>query len=248
VTKPLQDKVAIVTGSARNIGRTIALALAGDGARVVVHARSSRTETDELAAAIREAGGEATAVLADVSITDGADALIAEAVRAYGRLDILVNNAAVRRENPLGEISITEWREVLSSILDGSFLCAKAAAAHMGEGGRIINIGGLSAHTGATDRVHVVTAKAGLVGLTKALAIELAPRGITANLVAPGRIATDRRKTGVATPAHHAHHSSPLGIEGSPDDVAAMVRYLAGPAGRYITGQTLHVSGGIYLP
>lgn len=248
MSKPLQDKVAIVTGSARNIGRTIALALAEDGARLVVHARNSRTEVDELAASIRQAGGEAIAVLADIGTPEGADALIAETVRAYGRVDVLVNNAAVRREHPLGEITIAEWREVMSSILDGSFLCAKAAAAHMGEGGRIINIGGLSAHTGAADRVHVVTAKAGLVGLTKALAIELAPRGITANLVAPGRIATDRRRTGVEKPAHHAHHSSPLGVEGSPDDVAAMVRYLAGPAGRYITGQTLHVSGGIYLP
>jgi 3-oxoacyl-[acyl-carrier protein] reductase len=248
MTKPLQDKVAIVTGSARNIGRAIALALAADGARVVVNARSSRPETEELAASIRDTGGEAIAVLADVSLEEGADALVAETMRAYGRVDILVNNAAVRRENSLAEISFTEWREVLSSILDGSFLCARAAAAHMGEDGRIINIGGLSAHTGAINRAHVVTAKAGLVGLTKALAIELAPRGITANLVAPGRIATDRRKTGVAQPAHHAHHSSPLGTEGSPEDVAAMVRHLAGPAGRYITGQTLHVNGGIYLP
>jgi 3-oxoacyl-[acyl-carrier protein] reductase len=248
VTKPLQGKVAVVTGSARNIGRAIALALAADGARLVVNARSSREETEELAAAIRSKGGEAIAVLADVSIAEQAQNLIAEAHRAFGRVDILVNNAAMRRENPLADVSMAEWREVMASILDGSFLCAQAAAAKMGEGGRIINIGGLSAHTGAINRVHVITAKAGLVGLTKALAIELAPRGITANLVAPGRISTDRRKTGVAQPAHHAHHSSPLGTEGSVDDVAETVRHLAGPAGQYITGQTLHVNGGIYLP
>lgn len=248
MTKPLQGKVAVVTGSARNIGRAIALALAADGARIVVNARSSRAETEELAATIRGNGGEAIAVLADVSVPEQVDSLFAEAVREFGRIDILVNNAAMRRENPIADVSFAEWRNVMSSILDGSFLCAKAAAAKMGEGGRIINIGGLSAHTGAINRVHVVTAKAGLVGLTKALAIELAPRGITANLVSPGRIATDRRKTGVAQPAHHAHHSSPLGIEGSPEDISEMVRYLAGPTGQYITGQTLHVNGGIYLP
>ncbi|BCJ90446.1 3-oxoacyl-[acyl-carrier-protein] reductase FabG [Terrihabitans soli] len=248
MTKPLKDKVAIVTGSARNIGRTIAFGLAEDGASVVVNARSSREETEALAEEIRKAGGKAVAVLADVSVPEEAAGLIADAVRAFGRVDILVNNAAMRRENPIADISFEEWREVLASVLDGSFLCARAASRHMGEGGRIINIGGLSAHTGAINRAHVVTAKAGLVGLTKALAIELAPRHITANLVAPGRISTDRRKTGVAQPAHHAHHSSPLGMEGSVDDVADMVRHLAGPAGRYITGQTLHVNGGIYLP
>jgi 3-oxoacyl-[acyl-carrier protein] reductase len=248
MTKPLAGKTAVVTGSARNIGRTIALALANDGARLVVNARSSREETEELAATISKAGGEAIAVLADVSVEEGANRLIAEAVRAFGKVDILVNNAAMRRENPIADISYAEWRDVMSSILDGSFLCARAASAHMGEGGSIINIGGLSAHAGAINRAHVVSAKAGLVGLTKALAMELAPRGITANLVAPGRISTDRRKTGVAQPAHHAHHSSPLGHEGTPEDVAELVRHLAGPAGRYITGQTLHVNGGIYLP
>lgn len=248
MTRPLAGRVAIVTGSARNIGREIALALAGDGARVVVNARSSRDEIEEVAATIRERGGEALAVLADVSDPDQVDRLVAETLTAYGRLDILVNNAAIRREAPIAEIGLAEWREVLSSILDASFLCARAAAGVMADGGRIISIGGLSAHAGAINRVHVLSAKAGLVGLTKALAMELAPRGITANLVAPGRISTDRSKTGVAHPSHHSGHNSPLGKLGTPEDVAEMVRHIAGPGGSYITGQTLHVNGGIYLP
>ncbi len=248
MTRPLDGRVAVVTGSGRNIGREIALALAEDGARVVVNARSSREEVEDVAAAIRKDGGEALAVLADVSDPEQVDRLIAETIKAYGRLDVLVNNAAIRREAPIAEIGLAQWREVMTSILDASFLCARAAAGVMTEGGRIINIGGLSAHTGAINRVHVVAAKAGLVGLTKALAMELAPRGITANLVSPGRIATDRSKTGVAHPTHHSQHNSPLGREGTPEDVAAMVRHLAGPGGSYITGQTLHVNGGIYLP
>lgn len=248
MTRPLDGLVAIVTGSARNIGREIALGLAEDGARVVVNARSSRDEIEEVAGTIRDRGGEALAVLADVSDPADVDRLIAETMSAYGRLDILVNNAAIRREAPVADIGFAQWREVMSSILDASFLCARAAAGVMSDGGRIINIGGLSAHAGAINRVHVVSAKAGLAGLTKALAMELAPRGITANLVAPGRIATDRSKTGVAHPTHHSHHNSPLGREGTPQDVAAMVRHLAGPGGSYITGQTLHVNGGIYLP
>jgi 3-oxoacyl-[acyl-carrier protein] reductase len=248
MTKPLEGKVAVVTGSARNIGRAIALGLAADGATLVVNARSSRDEVEKVAAEIREHGGEATAIMADVSEPARVRAMFDRVAETYGRVDILVNNAAVRREAPLADISFADWRQVMSSILDASFLCAQAAAGLMGEGGRIINIGGLSAHTGAINRAHVVAAKSALVGLTKALAVELAPRGITANLVAPGRISTDRSKTGAPHPSHHAHHSSPLGIEGSTEDVAAMVRHLAGPAGRYITGQTLHVSGGIYLP
>ncbi len=248
MTRPLEGKVAVVTGAARNIGRAIALALAKDGASVVVTARSSGAEIEAVAEEIRAAGGKASALLGDLGDPDQVAALFAEIDKIHGRVDILVNNAAVRRETPLADISFQEWREVMASILDASFLCAQAASKRMGEGGRIINLGGLSAHAGASDRAHVVSAKAGLVGLTKGLAAELAPRGITANLVAPGRIATNRKASGLTEPKHHAHHASPLGIEGTPDDVAEMVGYLAGPNGRYITGQTIHVNGGIYLP
>jgi 3-oxoacyl-[acyl-carrier protein] reductase len=245
---PLSQKVALVTGSARNIGRAIALALAADGAAVVVNARSSRAEIEGVAEAIRAAGGRSLAVIADVTEPAEVKRLFAEASQAFGPVDVLVNNAAVRREAPLSAISFEDWRAVIASILDASFLCAQAAAKTMPDGGRIIHLGGLSAHAGASDRAHVVAAKAGLVGLTKGLAVELAPRGITVNLVAPGRIATDRRASGSGEPKHHQVHRSPLGLEGSPEDVAATVRLLAGPSGRYITGQTLHVNGGIYMP
>ncbi|RUM96491.1 SDR family oxidoreductase [Pseudaminobacter arsenicus] len=248
MNKPLERKVAIVSGSARNIGRAIALGLAEDGACVVVNAKSSQQDAEGVAAEIRSRGGRATLAMADLSDPEQVKALFAQTQEIYGRLDVLVNNAAVRRETALADISLQEWRDVLSSILDASFLCAQTAASCMEDGGRIINIGGLTAHSGAPGRAHVVAAKAGLVGLTKALAIELAPRGITSNIVVPGRIATNRKASGLTEPIHHSYHSSPLNIQGASEDVAAMTRHLAGPGGRYVTGQTIHVNGGIYLP
>ena len=164
MTKPLDGKVAVVTGAARNIGRAIALALAEDGASVVVTAKSSGAEVEAVAEEIRAAGGNAAPLLADLGDPDQVDALFAAIDTLHGRVDILVNNAAVRRETSLADIAFSEWREVMSSILDASFLCAQAASTRMGEGGRIINLGGLSAHAGASARAHVVSAKAGLVG------------------------------------------------------------------------------------
>jgi 3-oxoacyl-[acyl-carrier protein] reductase len=248
MTKPLEGRVAIVTGSARNIGRAIAVGLAEDGARVVVNAKTSLQDAENVAADIRSRGGEAIVAMADLSDPADVRSLFDKASSAYGRLDILVNNAAVRKETALADISLAEWRDVLSSILDASFLCAQAAAVCMENGGRIINIGGLTAHSGAPGRAHVVAAKAGLVGLTKAFAIELASRAITSNIVVPGRIDTNRKASGLTEPIHHSYHESPLGMRGASEDVAAMVRHLAGPGGRYVTGQTIHVNGGIYLP
>jgi 3-oxoacyl-[acyl-carrier protein] reductase len=244
----LEGKVALVTGSARNIGRAIAMGLAAEGAHVVVNARSSRADVEAVASDIRSAGGSASVIMADLSEASQVKVLFAQIKDDHRELDILVNNAAVRRETPLSNISAAEWRIVMSSILDASFFCSQAAASMMPDGGRIISLGGLSAHTGALNRAHVVAAKAGLVGLTKALAMELAPRHITVNLVAPGRIDTNREKTGAPHPTHHSGHNSPLGVQGSPEDVAAMIVHLAGPGGQYITGQTIHVNGGIYLP
>jgi 3-oxoacyl-[acyl-carrier protein] reductase len=172
--------------------------------------------------------------------------MVAAGVAALGRLDILVNCAAVRREAPFAEMIAAEWHEALSIVLDGAFNCAKACLPHLvaSGAGAIANIGGLTAHTGAKNRAGVVTAKAGLVGLTRALAHDLAGDNITVNCVSPGLIETARS---ASRPHHHQTHQTLFGTRGAPEDVAGMVRYLAGPGGRFITGQTIHVNGGVYL-
>ena len=242
----LQGRVAIVTGSARNIGLAIARALAGAGAAVVINAKSSAAEAEAAAKEIRDAGGNATARIADVSTPDGAAALVAAAVDAFGRVDILVNNAAVRREMDFARLDYQEWRDIIGTILDGAYLCAHAALPHLiaARGGSIVNIGGLSSYTGAARRAHVIAAKAGLVGLTRALAHDLAPHAITVNCVAPGLIDTARRGP---EPAHHASHAPLVGRRGTPEEIAAVVRFLCGPDARYITGQTLHANGGVFM-
>ena len=246
----LRGHVALVTGAARNIGRAIALDLAAGGARIVVSAQSDRSGLDETVAAIAAIGGEAHAVLADVTDETAVKAMVDAAVSRYGRLDILVNNAAVRGETPLGQMSLGEWRRVIGVCLEGPFLCCRAALPALTASGHgaIVNIGGLTGYTGARNRVHVVSAKSGLDGMTKALAHELADANITVNLVSPGLIDTVRGKHNPTNPDHHRRHDTLLGRRGRPEEVAAMVRHLAGPNGRFVTGQTIHVNGGVYLP
>jgi 3-oxoacyl-[acyl-carrier protein] reductase len=229
----LEGRVALVTGAARNIGRAIALELAAAGASVVVNAKSSKAELEALAA---EIGG--LAVLADVTDEAAVTRMVQAAIERFGRLDILVNNAAVRAVEPLESIGLARWREVTGVILDGAWICSKACLSHVMT---IVNIGGMSAHTGAAGRPHVVAAKAGLVGLTRALAHDLAPRGVTVNCVVPGLIETVR-----TSPSAHRTESL-LKRRGEPQEVGAAVRFLAGPGARYITGQTLHVNGGGFL-
>ena len=241
----LAGRVALVTGSARNIGRAIACALAAGGASVVVNGRSESDELAETVDLIEASGARATSVVADVTDPAHVDRMIRVAVERFGRLDILVNNAAVRTEQPFEAISFDDWRRIVSIILDGAFLCSQAAVPHLRRhgGGSIVSIGGVTGHKGAKARAHVVTAKAGLAGFTKALALDLAADAITVNCVVPGRIAT-RREAG-----HSGHHRDPppLGREGRPEEVAALVRMLCGPDARYITGQSIHVNGGGYL-
>jgi 3-oxoacyl-[acyl-carrier protein] reductase len=242
----LSGRVALVTGAGRNIGRAIALALAEGGAAVIVNARNNRAEAEAVAREIEAKGGRAAAALADVADAGAVQRMVGAAVERFGRLDILVNNAALRRETPLERMEFAEWREVLGAVLDGAFHCAKACLSHLRRSGAgaVVNIAGLSAHTGAKDRLHVVTAKSGLVGFTRALAKDLAGDNVTVNCVSPGLIETPRAG---AEPQHHATHPTLSGRRGAPAEVAAAVRFLCGPSARYITGQTIHVNGGAFL-
>ncbi len=244
----LTGKVAIVTGAGRNIGRAIALALAEGGASIVVNAHSNRAEADAVVREIEVLGGKALVQLGDVADAADVQAMADAAIKHFGRIDILVNNAARRREKSFAEMSYSEWREILDVTLDGAFLCTKAClpALRKSGAGAIVNIGGLSAHTGAKNRAHVVTAKAGIIGFTRALAHDLADYGITVNCVVPGLIGTPRPKD-KPEPAHHLAHRTITGERGRPEDVAATVRFLCGPGARYINGQAIHTNGGAYL-
>ena len=243
----LAGKVAIVTGAGRNIGRAIARQLALAGAAVVVNARANQAEADSVVREIEAAGGKALSVIGDVGDPKLVAAMADAALKRFGRIDILVNNAALRREKPIDRMSYADWREVMNVTLDSAFHCVTACLPAMQKsgGGTIVNIGGMSAHIGSKHRAHVMTAKAGLVGFTRGLAHDLAEAHITANCVVPGAIDTTR--SGASKPAHHLTHGTITGERGKPDDVAAMVRFLCGPGGRFVTGQTIHVSGGAYL-
>jgi 3-oxoacyl-[acyl-carrier protein] reductase len=242
-------KVALVTGAGRNIGRAIALALAREGFAVAVNVRSSVAEGQAVVEELKALGAQAMLCVADVTDQPAVQAMADQVQQHWGRLDVLVNNAAVRHEAPLADITPQDWRNTLAVVLDGAFFCTQACAPLLQQSpaGAVINIGGLTAHTGAAHRVHVVTAKLGLLGLTRALAHELAP-AITVNCVSPGMIATARNVgTATATPQHHAKHQPLMERRGSADEVAAMVTWLASDKARFITGQVMHVNGGTYL-
>ncbi|HEX2648554.1 MAG TPA: SDR family oxidoreductase [Burkholderiales bacterium] len=249
MTRELSGKVALVTGGARNIGRAISLALAGAGAAVVVNARSSRADADDTLASIKSAGGDGAVHMADVSDPDAVGKMVEAAVGRFGRLDILVNNAALREETPFAELGLAEWKRVLGVILDGAFVCAQACLPHLARagGGSIVNMGGMTAYKGARGRAHVVAAKAGLSGLTRALALELAPQNITVNCVVPGTIETVRGLPGAPERPAHRQGLPVLGRRGEPAEVAETVRFLCGPGARYITGQSVHVNGGGFM-
>jgi len=241
----LAGRVAIVTGSARNIGRAIALMLAREGASVMVHARSDADGIAETMSLLNATGTKTASHLADLSTEAGANGLVAAAAAQLGGVDILVNNAAVRRNTPITEMSLAEWREVLGASLDASFLMTRAAVPHMMEGkwGRIVSLGGISMFSGLAGRAHVSAAKAGMIGMTRSLATELGPHGITINVVAPGAIATAR---GAAAGARPTVLSSgpPVGRDGRPEEIAHIVTMLCSPDAAYTTGQTIEVNGG----
>src|SRR3984893_5620056 len=248
MSQELTGKVAVITGAGRDIGRAIALSLSVGGASVLVNVRRTRTEAEAAAREIETLGVKALVHIGDVANPKAVQAMAEMAVKQFGGIDILVNNAALRREKPFDEMSYADWREIMDVTLDGAFHCTKAclAALRKSAAGTIINIGGLSAHTGAKYRAHVVTAKAGIVGFTRALASELASGGVPVNCVVPGLTGPPRAKD-KPEPAHHLTHQTLTGERGKPDDVAALVRFLCGPGARYVTGQAIHANGGAYL-
>jgi len=249
-SKPLQGKVAFVSGAGRNIGREIALTLARDGASVLVNGRSDKAAVDEVVGEIVKAGGKAVAAMGDVSDPQMPGRLADLATRQFGGVDILVSNAGLRRQTSFLDMSFEEWREILSVALDGAFLLGKAFIPQMvakGQGGAFVAISGVSTHVGTPNRCHVSASKSGLEGLMRALAVELAPHRITCNALAPGAIETARAASAGPAPANRVNRPIPLKRFGTVDEIAAMVRLLVGPQGTFITGQTIHVNGGEHL-
>jgi 3-oxoacyl-[acyl-carrier protein] reductase len=241
--KELAGKVALVTGASRNIGRAIALALAESGATVAVNARAAQADADAVAQEIRTAGGKAEVFMADIADGGAVNAMAADIVKRFGKVDILVLNASIRKETPFIDMSFDEWRSLLSITLDGSFHCTKACLPSMiaAGGGSIVTLGGMTALSGAKRRVHGSVGKHGLWGMTRALAKELGEYHINVNCVAPGQMNTAR----AAGRSVRADASNvPMGRRAEPDEVASMVRYLCTPAAAMISGQLIYVDGG----
>lgn len=242
--RELSGKVALVTGGAKNIGKAISLTLAAAGASVAVNTKSSREEADALVTQITASGGTAALYMADIADAASVKAMCDAVIERLGRIDILVLNASIRREVLFRDMSFEQWRDVMSISLDGAFHCIKACLPSMIAcgGGSIVTLAGDTALLGAVKKAHNSAAKNGLIGLTRALAKELAEHGIRVNCVSPGHINTTR-------PAHRTARPDPKGIIplgrwGETDEIAATVRFLCGPGGGFITGQTLHVNGG----
>ena len=238
----LAGKVALVTGASRNIGRAIALALAADGAAVAVNTRSSKEDAEKVTQEVRKAGGQAETFMADIVDPKAVNAMVEGVVKRFGRLDILVLNASVRKETAFMEMSFDEWRSLLSITLDGSFHCVKACLPHLikAGGGSIVTLGGMTALSGAKKRVHGSVGKFGLYGMTRALAKELGEHKIRVNCVAPGQMNT-ARAPGRAVPDVS---NVPLGRKVEPEEIASTVRFLCTPGAAMISGQLLYVDGG----
>jgi 3-oxoacyl-[acyl-carrier protein] reductase len=244
----LEGKIALVTGSGRNMGRATALELARKGANVVINARANRDEAESVAREARELGADALAVLADVGIEEQAQDLIGQTVSAFGRIDVLVNNAGLRESRPITEMTTEEWRRVLRVNLDGPFYLSRAAIPHMiaHKGGRIISVAGVHAFTGQAEWAHVCASKMGAVGLTRALARELAPHNILVNHIVPGAFDTIRETDEARASIAALIPEIPLGRLGLPDEVARTIAFLASDEASYITGQTIHINGGLF--
>ncbi len=245
----LAGQVAIVTGASRGIGAAIARDLAGAGAHVVVGYRRQQADADAVVAAITAEGGSADAVGFDVADSGAVDAAVRDVVARLGKVDVLVNNAGVSADALIVRISDEQWQRVLDVNLKGVFNCTKAVARPMmrARSGRIINLSSVVGVTGNTGQAAYAAAKAGIIGFTKSTARELASRNITANVIAPGLIETDMTETLDAGARDMYRAMIPLGRLGRGEDVAAAVTFLAGPGASYITGQVIHINGGMYV-
>jgi 3-oxoacyl-[acyl-carrier protein] reductase len=246
-TQQLKDQVAIVTGGSRGIGRATALALAAEGAKVVVNYASSSGAADAVVEDITGMGGEAIALQADVSQADQVDALVSAVMDKWGRINVLVNNAGITRDGLLMRMKLEDWQAVINLNLSGVFLCTKAVSRIMlkQRSGRIVNVSSVIGEMGNAGQANYSAAKAGVLGLTKASAKEFASRGITVNAIAPGFIVTDMT---------HGLESDdllkliPLGRLGQSEEVAGLIRFLAAdPAAAYITGQVINIDGGMVM-
>jgi 3-oxoacyl-[acyl-carrier protein] reductase len=245
--KALQDKVAIVTGASRGIGKAIALALASEGAMVAVNYANSSGAAEAVVAEIVAGGGQAIALQADVSQLEAVENFVKAVMEKWGRVDVLVNNAGITKDTLLLRMGVEEWQAVINLNLTGVFLCTKTVSKIMlkQKSGRIINIASVAGQMGNPGQANYSAAKAGVIGFTKTVAKEMAPRGVTVNAVAPGFIATDM--TGDLK-ADEILKYIPLGRYGQPEEVAGMVSFLAAnSAAAYITGQTFNVDGGMVM-
>jgi 3-oxoacyl-[acyl-carrier protein] reductase len=244
----LKEQVAIVTGASRGIGRATAIELAKYGAKVVVNYARSSNAADEVVKIIGDRGGKAIALQADVSQAEEVDNLIQETLNNYSRIDILVNNAGITQDTLLMRMKLEQWQAVIDLNLTGVFLCTKAVTKTMlkQRSGRIINLASVAGQMGNPGQANYSAAKAGVIGMTKTVAKELASRGVTVNAVAPGFIATDM--THDLKGEAEILKMIPLGRYGNPEEIAGMIRFLAAdPAAAYITGQTFNVDGGMVM-
>ena len=242
----LEGRVALVTGSGRNIGRAIILKLAAEGANVVVNARSNREEAESVAAEAAALGVESLAVVADVADEPQVGGMFAAAIERFGKVDILVSNAAMRPHKPFLELTLEDYERVRGVVLDGAFYCARAAIPSMKRNGsgRIVFLTGDGAWNGSAQRSHVSAAKMGVVGLARGLASEFAPDNIRVNVVSPGRIDTTRDLAWYPQQNMADTSEIPLGRLGAVDDIAAACVFLVTDDCGFITGQTIHVNGG----
>ena len=244
-----KDKVAIVTGAAKNIGRATCESLSKLGFNVLVHANSDKDGALETLNIVKKNSVNADIMIGDLTIEETSKQLVSEASK-LGEVSVLVNNASQREFNKFDDMTFDQWRFVMSINIDTLFYTCKAVIPEMKKNnwGRIVNLGGLSAHISAIGRAHVITSKSAVIGFSRALAMEYAESGITINTVVPGLIDTVRGASAGRSLVHPSHSNPPIGRKGYPVEVATMISNLCGPNSDFITGQTIHVNGGSYFP